>query len=274
MQNRAMSDRSSTDPETRHQPSVPSVERILPSDRRVLIVPIDHGIVNGNIAGLEDPREMIERLGQAGVDGTLMSAGWARRIGHLAKGHGMSLSLAADFQVWGNRPGKLESVRGHVQILSVERARSLGADAVKVLFPWGLPDQVIQENVALVAQLAEEAQDVGLPLMVEPLWFGEKVSDEEHDQLIVNGSRIAVELGADILKIPAVSVAALEKILAWDVPTVFLGGAKQDDPKALFDAIANGVRAGARGIVMGRNVWQSDRMMDVIADLRSLLQES
>ncbi|MEX2540699.1 MAG: hypothetical protein WD314_02790 [Trueperaceae bacterium] len=239
-----------------------------------MIVPIDHGIVNGNISGLEDPKAMIERLAEAGVDGTLMSAGWARRIGHIARDNGMSLSLAADFQVWGSKPGRLEDVRGHVQILSVLRARALGADAVKVLFPWGLPDHVLQENVALIAELAEECQDVGLPLMVEPLWMGEDISDNEHDHLIVNASRIAVELGADILKIPAVSVAALEQILTWDVPTVFLGGAKQEDPKALFEAIASGIRAGARGIVMGRNVWQSERMVDVIADLRSLLQDT
>lgn len=80
-----------------------------------------------------------------------------------------------------------------------------------------------------------------------------------------------MELGADILKIPAVGAAALEQILAWEVPTVFLGGAKQDNPEALYRRISEGLQMGARGVVIGRNVWQRPDMAEAIAAIRALM---
>jgi class I fructose-bisphosphate aldolase len=52
---------------------------------------------------------------------------------------------------------------------------------------------------------------------------------------------------------------------------VFLGGAKQDDPAALYGRIRRGIELGARGVVVGRNVWQSPDMDSSIAALRTAL---
>lgn len=246
------------------------LHRVLPPGRKALIIPIDHGLGMGNVPGLERPAELLTALRQAGTDGTLMSAGIAKQIGHL-RGE-MSLILTLDTQLWSNRPGLLEQIQAEIPVTTVRRAVALGADAVKVLFPWGLDTGVIEENIRLIAQVAEEADQKGLPLMLEPLWMGQALSPHEHDQVIVHGARIALELGADILKVPAVGGAALEQILAWGVPTVFLGGAKQDDPQALYERIALGLQMGASGVVIGRNIWQRPDMSQAIAAIRALMQ--
>lgn len=243
--------------------------QVLPPERKTLIVPIDHGLGMGNVPGLERPRELLRALRQAGVDGTLMSAGLAKRIG--AERGGMSLTLTLDFQLWSTQPGVQEAIQAEIPVSTVRRAKALEAQAVKLLFPWGLPPQVLRENVTMIAQVAEEADQAGFPLMLEPLWMGPTLRAEEHDQVIVHGARIAMELGADILKIPAVGVAALEQILAWEVPTVFLGGAKQDNPEALYRRISEGLQMGARGVVIGRNVWQRPDMAEAIAAIRALM---
>lgn len=243
--------------------------RVLPPERKTLIVPIDHGLGMGNLPGLERPRELLRALRQAGVDGTLMSAGLAKRIG--AERGGMSLTLTLDFQLWSTQPGVQEAIQAEIPVSTVRRAKALEAQAVKLLFPWGLPPQVIRENVTMISQVAEEADQAGFPLMLEPLWMGPALRAEEHDQVIVHGARIAMELGADILKIPAVGAAALEQILAWEVPTVFLGGAKQDNPEALYRRISEGLQMGARGVVIGRNVWQRPDMAEAIAAIRALM---
>lgn len=245
------------------------LRRVLPPERKTLIVPIDHGLGMGNLSGLERPRELLRALREAGVDGTLMSAGLAKRIG--AERGGMSLTLTMDFQLWGNQPGLQEAIQAEISVSTVRRAEALEAQAVKLLFPWGLAPQVIRENVAMIAQVAEEADQAGFPLMLEPLWMGPALSAEEQDRVIVHGARIALELGADILKIPAVGAAALEQILAWGVPTVFLGGAKQDNPETLYRRIAEGLRMGARGVVIGRNIWQRPDMPEAIAAIRALM---
>lgn len=245
------------------------LHRVLPQGRKALIIPIDHGLGMGNVVGLERPRELLMALREAGADGTLMSAGVAKQIGHL-RGN-MSFTLTMDTQLWSNRPGTLESIQAEIPVTSVRRAEALGADVVKVLFPWGLEAKVIGENIRLIAQVAEEADQKGFPLMLEPLWMGASLSPEEHDQVIVHGARISLELGADILKVPAVGAAALEQILAWGVPTVFLGGAKQDNPEALYQRIADGLQMGARGVVIGRNVWQRPDMHEAIVAIRALM---
>jgi|DewCreStandDraft_5_1066085.scaffolds.fasta_scaffold01563_10 class I fructose-bisphosphate aldolase len=245
------------------------LHRVLPPDRKALIVPIDHGLSLGNLQGLENPRATLQALREAGVDGTLMSAGLAKQLG-LERGE-MSLTLTMDSQLWGNRPGTLEQIKAAIPVATMRRAAALGADAVKVLFPWGLSLEVIEANIRLIAQVAEEADQYGFPLMIEPLWMGGALPLEEHDQAIVHGARIAMELGADILKIPAVGLSALEQILAWEVPTVFLGGAKQDNPEVLYRRISEGLRSGARGVVIGRNVWQRPDMAEAIQAIRALM---
>lgn len=245
------------------------LQRVLPPDRKTLIVPVDHGLGMGNVPGLERPRELLRALRQAGVDGTLMSAGLAKQIG--AERGPMSLTLTLDFQLWSSQPGVQEAIQAQIPVGTVRRAEALGAQAVKLLFPWGLAPEVIRQNVEMIAQVAEEADPAGFPLMLEPFWMGPALSAEEQDRVIVHGARIALELGADILKIPAVGEAALEQILAWGVPTVFLGGAKQDNPQALYRRIAEGLRMGARGVVIGRNIWQRPDMAEAIAAIRALM---
>lgn len=247
------------------------VTRVLPQDRPALIIPMDHGLTMGNLPGLQDPAALLEQLIGAGVDGTLMSPGLAKQLGGRCKAGGMSLTLTLDYQLWSDSAGTLEAISDVFGVCSVDRALALGADAVKLLMPYGLGREVTAQVLRLAAQVAEQTHASGTPLMLEPLWMGETLPEGEHDQLIVHGARVALELGADILKIPAVGPEALGHILTWGVPTVFLGGAKQDDPAALFERIRTGIRQGARGVVVGRNVWQSPRMLDMIAALRQAL---
>jgi DhnA family fructose-bisphosphate aldolase class Ia len=232
---------------------------------------MDHGLVMGNIQGLERPSELLATLVASGVDGTLVSVGLARALGTQLADSGLSITVPVDHQYWGPVPGRLDRIGSVAAIVSCEQALAVGANTVKALFVWGLDDDVVKASIATAASLARDAQANGVPLMLEPLWFGDAISGDEHDQIIVHASRIAVELGADILKIPAVGAAALDQILAWNVPTVFLGGAKQDDPTALFAAIRDGLASGAQGVVVGRNVWQRHDVVEAIGHIRALL---
>lgn len=249
-----------------------NISQVLPPERAALIIPMDHGLTMGNLPGLQDPADLLERLIAAGVDGTLLSPGLAGRLGARCREGGLSVTLTLDYQLWSDRAGTLEHISDVFQVCSVARARDLGADAVKLLMPYGLGRGVTREVLSLAARVAEDARTHDLPLVLEPLWLGPALGADEHDEVIVHGSRVAVELGADILKIPALGTGALREVLRWGVPTVFLGGARQDDPAALFTRIREGIGLGARGVVVGRNVWQSPDMDGAIAALRGALQ--
>lgn len=248
-----------------------TIARVLPPETKVLIVPIDHGLAMGNVAGLEDPSATLQVLASNGVDGTLMSPGAARRLGGVTAEHQMSLTVTLDFQLLGEKAGDVGSVRGVAQACSVRQALELGADAVKVLFVWGAGDDLLVEDIKLIATVLEEAHLHGIPVMVEPLWFGSSLNEDEHEDFVVHAARIAFELGADILKVPVVGIASVEAMLRWGAPIVFLGGVKQNDPRSLLAGVKAGLEAGVSGVVIGRNVWQSDRMQAVLTELRGAI---
>lgn len=251
-------------------PMIP-LERVLPPDSKSLIVPIDHGLTMGNVAGLEDPAELLQELAAAGVDGTLMSPGAARRFGSQWKADRRSLTITLDFQLLAAEPGELGPVRQIAQVSSVRQAVDLGADAVKALFVWGAGDELLARNVALIGSIAEEAHRARLPVMVEPLWFGGALSASDHEAFVVHAARIAFELGADILKVPVVEVTAVEAMLRWGAPVVFLGGPRRDEPNEMLADVRAGLAAGVSGIVIGRHVWQSPRMAAMLSELREAM---
>jgi len=248
------------------------LERILPSHSKALIVPIDHGLAMGNIDGLEDPGGLLYELAREGVDGTLMSPGAARHFGSRWKANGRSLTLTLDFQLLGAMPGERGPVREIVRVSSVRQAIDLGADAVKALFVWGAGDELLARDVALIAAIAEQAHRHRLPLMVEPLWFGDALAATDRAAFVVHAARIAFELGADILKVPVVDASAVEAMLRWGAPVLFLGGPRREEPERMLADIKAGLEAGVSGVVMGRHVWQSPHMTATLMELREAMQ--
>jgi DhnA family fructose-bisphosphate aldolase class Ia len=54
-------------------------------------------------------------------------------------------------------------------------------------------------------------------------------------------------------------------------PVLLLGGAKSDDPEALWQGTRDAIGAGAKGVIYGRNVWQHDDPVAVSNRLRSII---
>lgn len=247
-------------------------EHFLSDKDRQLIVPVDHGLSLGNVKGLENPDSVLRELVRIGIDGTLASPGVARRVGSLCREAGIGLILTLDTQVWARAEQGEDYVRDIALISSVEQAQRLGVDAVKILLVQGSPDpRVYMDNIEMMAEVVEAADALRLPVMVEPVWFGAKLDPQAYEDAIWHGSRIAMEVGAHILKIPVLSPKVTEKITGWGLPVYFLGGALSDDQSGLLQQVRDGLKAGVRGVVFGRNVWQSASMSDAVRRLRDAL---
>jgi DhnA family fructose-bisphosphate aldolase class Ia len=104
--------------------------------------------------------------------------------------------------------------------------------------------------------------------------------DKKRDaRIIADGCRIAVELGADILKPPYPgNEPGAKEIFASicersHVPVVMLGGAKTGDLRSVFETAQSGVEAGARGTIFGRNIWQRpvEQMERVVRGLQDVV---
>lgn len=114
--------------------------------------------------------------------------------------------------------------------------------------------------------------------MVEPVFWTSHTSKEKKTSanLIGHAARIALELGADVLKIPYTgNILEFKELLNnLQVPVFVLGGAKMDSIEDILKIAKESIEAGAKGIVFGRNVWQNSKMESLINALKEIVHEN
>jgi fructose-bisphosphate aldolase, class I len=229
--------------------------RLFGPDGRALVLPVDHGLMLGRVAGLEDPVRLVRELLALDCDGLLLSPGMVRRtVEEFARRDAPARLMTLD--TFFRAPD--ESGSGAGLVAAVEDAARLGVDAVKVLMAWNVSSPERQATLSRIADVVRRAAAYDLPVMVEPL-----VIDEPRTPASVategDAARIAMELGADIIKIGYPGPELME---AWTaelgVPLVILGGPRSGDPEGVLRLAAEAMDHGARGIVIGRNVWQRE----------------
>lgn len=118
-----------------------------------------------------------------------------------------------------------------------------------------------------------DAWDV--PLVLEPVLIGAPRTEEvviEEEKV----ARIAYDLDAHIVKIAFPGEERTHRLVEeLQVPLVIAGGPTSGEPADTIDAIdaiAQTIRAGARGVIVGRNIWQRDNGEGekVLAEVASL----
>ncbi len=245
---------------------------------RAVIVPIDHGIALGATEGLEDPRAVLASLIAAGIDGTLLNPGMARQTADLfAARAAPARVLTADLPLHSNVPGHVEEIRAYDLIAGIDDALRLGVDAVKTMVVWGIAHDLQMRMIARIAELRHAYNEWDMPLMIEPVLWGEAIPPDQRSDptTIAHACRICVELGADILKAPYVAdPAALRALVArTPIPVVILGGKKVARVADVLTMAEEAMRAGGRGVVFGRNVWQHDDPATLVTALRRVVHE-
>jgi fructose-bisphosphate aldolase, class I len=235
--------------------------RIFGRDGRAMILPVDHGLMLGRVRGLEDPRAMVQAAATAGCDGLLMSPGLARASADIfADRHAPARLLTIDTLL---SDGEADPGAAAV-VASVRQAAEVGADAVKLLMAWDVPAADRTATARRIAAVVEEAGTWGIPVMAEPIAL-RMPRGEEAVQLELHAARIAMELGAHIIKIAYPGDPSVMKSLASElgVPIVILGGPRVSTAADLVRMVDEAMTSGSSGIVIGRQVWQredSERM--------------
>lgn len=160
----------------------------------------------------------------------------------------------------------------------VEDAVRLGADAVGYTLYVGSPRQ--DEDFKQLTDVRAECDRYGMPLVVWSYPRGEAIEKKGgRDSLFAvdYASRVAAELGADVIKlnVPVFDQkaketspkpynemileyqAAVEKVVrsAGQAFVLFSGGSKMGD-EDLLDKARLVMEAGATGLIFGRNMWQ------------------
>ncbi|WP_040213151.1 class I fructose-bisphosphate aldolase [Clostridium polynesiense] len=252
------------------------VDSLFAKDGKAVYVPVDHGI-GGIKKGLEDPVKVIEKLVEYGADGTLLQLGMAKQtmdIFNSAENPPAKI-IALDYRHYWKIPGHNEGVLSCFQSSTVEQAMQYGCSAVKVMIPYGGDEKVTIDHVKILTNVIREADRLDVPVMVEPMPGGKCPPEyaKDHD-VIANASRIAIELGADVLKIPysGDKERFTELVQVSRIPVTVLGGSPKDI-KTVLEAAKDITECGAKAVVFGRNVWGHHDMKGVINALKDIIHD-
>ena len=226
------------------------LNRLLASDGKTAIAALDHGMAGiaplGALARLD---LLIPELIAAGIDAVIVTPGALRKFAGLFGKLGIVVrvdcgptALTKDWKE--NRPA-----------VSVEDVLRLGADAVIAMGIAGAPGE--SQSLQALTKLAGDCHQWGMVLVAEMLPGGFGAVNCPAEQISV-AARVGAELGADIIKISYSGSRESFRAVTENCyrPVVVLGGSKQE-PEQLTTSVMDAMAAGAAGVAVGRNIWES-----------------
>ena len=165
----------------------------------------------------------------------------------------------------------------HAQIIpgwSVEKAKRMGASAIKLLVYYHPDSPTAIEIEDFTALIAEDCRQHDLVLMLEPLSYSldenKKLTSEEKRYVVVESARRLTPLNIDILKaeFPLDSsedkskwIEACKEISSASLaPWILLSAAV--DYETFVHQVTAACNAGASGIAVGRAVWKEAVLMN------------
>lgn len=238
-----------------------------------LVVAFDHALVLGPIPGTEDACGQISRFVDARVNAILLNLGLIQRCGGCF-GRGSTPGIIARLDwttVWNSLSQGDNGVLRTCMLGSPEDALRHGADAVLTYLVVGTGDADFEtKEIARNAQLARECERLGMPLMIETLARGRSVENPADLHWLKLHTRIATELGADVIKTDYSGCAESmgEVVRDCPIPILVLGGSKNE---SALDVVRGTMQAGAAGVFFGRNVFQAEDIGGFLKEVRDIL---
>lgn len=232
---------------------------------RTIIVPMDHGVTVGPIAGLENMRHAVNEVAEGGADAVIGHKGLTR-CGHRKSGRdlGLILHLSSSTDL---------SPHANAKILTatVEDAIKHGADGVSIHVNLGDPTEA--RMLEDFGRVASSAENWGIPLLVMIYARGPKIPDSFAPDVIAHSARVAMELGADIVKVPYTGDmdSFAHVVESCCVPVVIAGGPKTKTSREFLQTVRDAVQAGAAGLSVGRNIFQHARPRQMVAALSGIV---
>lgn len=241
------------------------LKHIFRPDGRAFIVAFDHGMIDGPAKGMEQPAEILRQIASGGADAILTTYGTAEKFAEEIEPLGLIMRLDGGGTKLGKMgPGSL--------FWSVDDALRIGADAVAVSAFPGAPEE--EDSLRTLAMVVGEAHAWGLPVMGEMVPGGFDSPDHMRTaESIAIAARVGAEIGADWVKIPYAPGFDAVTSTCY-VPAVILGGAKKGSERDMLEKIRAGLDVGAKGVAIGRNIFQADNPRAMVAAIAALIHEN
>jgi class I fructose-bisphosphate aldolase len=223
---------------------------------------LEHGPTDLNSRNV-DPSFIMDLAARGGFNGVVFQKGIAEQY---YDGH-VPLIVKVN--------GKSNLVKGEPvarQNCSVKRAAETGAKAVGyTIYAGSAHESLMFEEFG---RIQEEAHERNMAAIAWIYPRGEAIKNDTAPEIIAYAARIGMELGADAIKIKysgdvhsfkwAVTCAAKSRVF-------MSGGPKAASEKEFLRQVRGAIDAGATGLAVGRNVWQSSDPLRLARILKALI---
>lgn len=230
---------------------------------KMLCIPMDHGISNGPLQGLEDPSVVIQRCARAGLSSVIINKGILKSLPSVPR-PGVLVHFSAS-------TSRSLSPNRKVLTGSVEEAVRMGADGVSLHINVGGREE--PEMLHDLGMVADSCQAWGMPLLAMMYPRGENVPDPHEPGIVAHAARIGAECGADIVKtVYTGDVDSFSRIVkSTPVPIVVAGGPSMDSDADLLHTTKEVMTAGAAGVTYGRNIFAHSNPPAITAALARII---
>jgi predicted phospho-2-dehydro-3-deoxyheptonate aldolase len=216
---------------------------------RFVLIPIDHGVSNGPMAGIEDARAAVAAVAAGGASGVIIHKGLVRTVANDLGPASLLVHLSASTAL--NPSPNDKRLVG-----TVEEVVRLGGDAVSIHVNVGAETE--SDMLEDFGRVSGECDRFGLPLLAMMYPRGKDIRDPHNVENVKHVTRLAAELGADVIKAPYKgSIETFREVVrGCPQPVVISGGPKLDSDLAFLQTVHDSIQAGGMGVSVGRNVWQ------------------
>ena len=234
------------------------ISRIIkPRNNRALMLAVDHGYFLGPTEKLENPEKVIAPLLKY-CDSLMVTRGVQRTSVPATTDTPMVLRVSGGSSIIGDDLSQEDIT------VSIEDALRLNASALAMSIFVG--SKYEYQTVVNLGKLVNEATKYGLPVLAVTAVGKELGKDARYLSL---ACRVAAEQGAHIVK--TYYCDNFEKVVqSCPVPIIVAGGKKTSERDAL-QLTFNAIKAGAVGVDMGRNIWQSEHPVSMIKAVREIV---
>lgn len=239
------------------------LSKIVMEDGKALMLAIDHGYFMGAAHGMEMPKVQVEKL-IPHIDSLMLSPGILTsqidsdfKKGIVLRASGGNTILESDIDNEG-------------LILSAKNAVKLNASAIAVSMFVGAEHS--HQTILNLTDAINDAMEYDLPVLGVTA-VGKALKDKKEKRYLTHASRLAAELGADIVK-TYYCEGFEELVKKTTVPIIVAGGPKLDSYKDVLELCYNSIQCGAIGVDMGRNIWQSDYPEAITAGVAHIIHKN
>jgi putative autoinducer-2 (AI-2) aldolase len=238
------------------------MSKLFGQDGNCFYLAMDHGYFQGPTHGLEQPAKTLAPL-ESFVDAIFVPRGTLRAAIDPCTRTSIILRVSGGNSMVG------EDLANENVTVSIDEILRLNVSAVG--YSAYIGSKFEHQTLIGLSKLVNDCAPYGIPVMAVTA-VGRELNQKQETRFLAMACRVCAEAGAQVVK--TYYAENFEKIVeGCPVPVVIAGGPKTDNPLDVLTFVYDGIQRGARGVNLGRNIWQDQNPAGMARALKAVIHE-